>query len=77
MEGRKERREGGRREEERRRGSVRQLSSCGKNRFSGDFPVVQWLGVPTSNAGVEGLTPGQVTGFLHALWRGKKIKIKK
>lgn len=67
MGGRKERKE-----EVRRQGSVRQLSSCVKNRFSGAFPVAQGLGVHTSNAGVEGLIPGQGTGSLHALWRGKK-----
>lgn len=67
MDGRKDRKE-----EERRQGSVRPLSSCVKNRFSGDFPVVPWLGVHASNAGVEGLIPGQGTGFLHALWQGKK-----
>ena len=51
---------------------MRPLSSCVKKRFSEDFPVVPWLGVHASNAGVEGLIPGQGTGFLHALWRGKK-----
>ena len=36
---------------------------------------VQGLILRASNAGGEGLIPGQGTKILHAIWWGKKIKM--
>ena len=42
----------------------------------GSSLVVQWLGLPVSNAGGTGLIPGGGTEILHAAWHGKKKKRK-
>ena len=41
---------------------------------SGNFLVVQWLGLQASTAVGVGLIPGRQTKIPHAVWHGQKIK---
>jgi len=48
---------------------------CIKSGPSGTSLKAQGLTLRASNAGGEGLIPGQGTKILHAIWWGKKIKM--